>query len=93
MSPTDPSSAPKLELFCKLQADKVPFIAKANVPSVFGKFTVYGFLEKVTGKGGAARKRPRSANGAGRTPTAPTASRSIGLAGMRPSTRCWCETT
>ena len=53
MSPTDPSSAPKLELFCKLQADKVPFIAKANVPSVFGKFTVYGFLEKVTGKGGA----------------------------------------
>jgi len=50
MSPKEPSSAPKLELFCKLQAEKVPFIAKANVPSIFGKFTVYGFLEHATGK-------------------------------------------
>src|SRR5512133_1765155 len=50
MSPKEPSSAPKLELFCKLQAEKVPFIAKANVPSIFGKFMVYGFLEHATGK-------------------------------------------
>jgi GTP cyclohydrolase II len=28
----------------------VPFVAKADVPSLFGKFTVYGFLEKATGK-------------------------------------------
>jgi len=50
MAPKEPSSAPKLELFCKLQAEKVPFIAKANVPSIFGKFMVYGFLEHATGK-------------------------------------------
>jgi GTP cyclohydrolase II len=50
MTPKEPSSAPKLELFCKLQAEKVPFIAKASVPSVFGKFMVYGFLEHATGK-------------------------------------------
>ena len=50
MAPKESSSAPKLELFCKLQAEKVPFIAKASVPSIFGKFVVYGFLEHATGK-------------------------------------------
>lgn len=50
MPPSDPSSAPKLELLGKLETDTVPFIAKANVPSIFGKFTVYGFLEHATGK-------------------------------------------
>ena len=46
----NPSEAPKLELFCKLQGETVPFIAKANIPTQFGKFTVYGFLEHKTGK-------------------------------------------
>lgn len=44
------TGAPKLELFCKLQGETVPFIAKANIPTQFGKFTVYGFLEHKTGK-------------------------------------------
>ncbi len=44
------TTAPKLELFCKLEGEKVPFVAKANIPTLFGKFTVYGFLEKATGK-------------------------------------------
>ena len=44
------SNAPKLDLIQKFEAESVPFIAKADVPSIFGKFTVYGFLEKATGK-------------------------------------------
>ena len=44
------SNAPKLELIQKFETESVPFIAKAEVPSIFGKFTVYGFLEKATGK-------------------------------------------
>ena len=58
MAPKDSSSAPKLELgpdsplevVTRFQTEAVPFVAKANVPSLFGKFTVYGFLEKLTGK-------------------------------------------
>lgn len=53
MSPKDSSSAPRLEsleLVCQFETEAVPFVAKANVPSIFGKFTVYGFLEKQTGK-------------------------------------------
>jgi GTP cyclohydrolase II len=50
MAPKDESSAPRLECVTRLETDSVPFIAKADVPSVFGKFTVYGFLEKATGK-------------------------------------------
>jgi len=53
MSPKDSSSAPRLEsleLICQFETESVPFVAKANVPSLFGKFTVYGFLEKKTGK-------------------------------------------
>jgi GTP cyclohydrolase II len=34
----------------KVGAEPVPFVAKANVPSIFGAFTVYGFLERQTGK-------------------------------------------
>jgi GTP cyclohydrolase II len=30
--------------------ESIIFVAKANVPSIFGSFTVYGFLEKSTGK-------------------------------------------
>jgi GTP cyclohydrolase II len=30
--------------------EAVPFVAKADVPSIFGAFTVYGFLERRTGK-------------------------------------------
>ncbi len=44
------SNAPKLDLIQKFEAESVPFIAKADVPSLFGHFTVYGFLEKATGK-------------------------------------------
>jgi GTP cyclohydrolase II len=33
-----------------LETEPVPFIAKAHVPSIFGKFNVYGFSEKQTGK-------------------------------------------
>ena len=44
------SNAPKLDLIQKFEAESVPFIAKADVPSIFGHFTVYGFLEKATGK-------------------------------------------
>jgi len=58
MAPKDSSSAPKLELgpdsplqvVTQFQTEAVPFVAKADVPSLFGKFTVYGFLEKLTGK-------------------------------------------
>ena len=58
MAPKDSSSAPKLnlgpdsplEVVTRFQTEAVPFVAKANVPSLFGKFTVYGFLEKLTGK-------------------------------------------
>jgi GTP cyclohydrolase II len=58
MAPKDSSSASELslgpdsplELVTRFEAESVPFVAKANVPSIFGKFTVYGFLEKVTGK-------------------------------------------
>lgn len=44
------SNAPKLDLIQKFEAESVPFIAKADVPSLFGHFTVYGFLEKASGK-------------------------------------------
>ncbi len=44
------SNAPKLDLIQKFETESVPFVAKADVPSMFGKFTVYGFLEKATGK-------------------------------------------
>jgi 3,4-dihydroxy 2-butanone 4-phosphate synthase/GTP cyclohydrolase II len=58
MSPKDSSSAPRLELspdsplelVTKFETEAVPFIAKAHVPSIFGKFTVFGFLEKHSGK-------------------------------------------
>ena len=58
MAPKDSSSAPKLELgpdsplqvVARLETEAVPFVAKAAVPSLFGKFVVYGFLEKLTGK-------------------------------------------
>lgn len=58
MCPKDSSSAAKLhlegdsplEVVTKFETEAVPFVAKANVPSIFGKFTVYGFLEKLTGK-------------------------------------------
>jgi GTP cyclohydrolase II len=58
MAPKDSSSAPKLhlgpdsplEVVTRFQTEAVPFVAKATVPSLFGKFTVYGFLEKLTGK-------------------------------------------
>ena len=45
-----PSAAPSLELVAKLETESVPFIAKAHIPSMFGDFRVYGFLEKQTGK-------------------------------------------
>ena len=58
MCPKDSSSAPRLEtapearleLVSRFETEAVPFVAKAHVPSIFGKFTVYGFLEKLTGK-------------------------------------------
>jgi GTP cyclohydrolase II len=56
MCPKDSSSAPHLdagsplEVITKFETEAVPFVAKANVPTIFGKFTVYGFLEKLTGK-------------------------------------------
>ena len=58
MAPKDSSSAPHLELAAdsplevvtRFETESVPFVAKANVPSLFGKFVVYGFLEKLTGK-------------------------------------------
>ena len=56
MSPKDSSSAPQLpadsslEVVTRFETESVPFVAKANVPSLFGKFVVYGFLEKQTGK-------------------------------------------
>lgn len=58
MSPKDCSSAPRLrpveeaslEVVTRFETEAVPFVAKANVPSLFGKFTVFGFLEKLTGK-------------------------------------------
>ncbi len=58
MAPRDSSSAPEfnhgpdspLELVTRFETESVPFVAKAHVPSIFGKFTVYGFLEKLAGK-------------------------------------------
>jgi GTP cyclohydrolase II len=58
MSPRDSSSAPELnlgpdsplELVTRFETEAVPFVAKAHVPSIFGKFTVYGFLEKLADK-------------------------------------------
>lgn len=58
MAPKDSSSAPQfhldqdspLELVTRFETEAVPFVAKAHVPSIFGRFTVFGFLEKVTGK-------------------------------------------
>ncbi len=58
MVPKDCSSAPRLqlgpesplELVTRFDTEAVPFVAKAHVPSIFGKFSVYGFLEKRTGK-------------------------------------------
>jgi GTP cyclohydrolase II len=58
MPPRDSSSAQELrlgpdsplELVTRFETEAVPFVAKANVPSIFGKFTVYGFLEKLAGK-------------------------------------------
>ena len=58
MCPKDSSCAPHLqiipdsplEVITRLETESVPFVAKANVPSIFGKFVVYGFLEKLTGK-------------------------------------------
>jgi GTP cyclohydrolase II len=47
---THPSAAPSLEAIERLETESVPFIAKAIVPSIFGGFSVYGFLEKRTGK-------------------------------------------
>jgi len=41
------SNAPKLDVIQKFETEPVSFIAKADLPSIFGKFTVYGFLEKV----------------------------------------------
>lgn len=56
MCPKDSSSAPilgpdsPLELVTRFETEAIPFVAKAHVPSLFGRFTVYGFLEKRTGK-------------------------------------------
>lgn len=50
MAPQDQGRAPKLELLGRFQTEMVPFVAKADVPTIFGKFTVYGFLEHATGK-------------------------------------------
>jgi GTP cyclohydrolase II len=50
--PTDPhpSLAQPLGAVERLETESVPFVAKAKVPSIFGGFSVYGFLEKQTGK-------------------------------------------
>jgi hypothetical protein len=45
-----PSAAPSLDMVAMLETESVPFVAKAHVPSIFGKFSVYGFSEKQTGK-------------------------------------------
>jgi len=58
MNPLSSSSAPKLgpdaphptETVSRLETEPVQFVAKAHLPSLFGTFTVYGFLEKPTGK-------------------------------------------
>lgn len=39
-----------LETTTSSDTQSVTFISKANVPSIFGQFIVYGFLEKFTGK-------------------------------------------
>ncbi len=46
----DSSNAVQLEVIQKFDTERVPFVSKADIPSIFGKFTVYGFLEKATGK-------------------------------------------
>jgi GTP cyclohydrolase II len=48
--PKDSSSATELDLIQRFETVSVPFVAKAGLPSIFGNFTVYGFLEKSTGK-------------------------------------------
>lgn len=58
MAPKDSSSAPSfglepdspLECVTRFETEAVPYVAKAHVPSIFGRFTVYGFMEKLTGK-------------------------------------------
>ncbi|MBI4911449.1 MAG: GTP cyclohydrolase II [Acidobacteria bacterium] len=58
MAPKDSSSAPRLglgpdsplEVVTRFETEALPFVAKATVPSTFGKFTVYGFAERLTGK-------------------------------------------
>jgi GTP cyclohydrolase II len=44
------SNAPKIDVIQKFETESVPFVAKADMPSIYGKFTIYGFLEKATGK-------------------------------------------
>jgi GTP cyclohydrolase II len=39
-----------LETDTLFDTKSITFIAKTNVPSIFGQFIVYGFLEKLTGK-------------------------------------------
>jgi GTP cyclohydrolase II len=41
---------PELEMVAKLETESVPFIAKTHIPSIFGSFSVYGFVEKQSGK-------------------------------------------
>jgi GTP cyclohydrolase II len=43
-APDDPGALPRLE------PEPVPFVAKAQLPTAFGTFTVYGFFENRTGK-------------------------------------------
>jgi GTP cyclohydrolase II len=58
LTPSNSSSAPRLnpdaqenrQSVSRLEAEPVPFVAKALLPSAFGTFTVYGFLEKQAGK-------------------------------------------
>jgi len=49
-SKTHTSAAPSLKAIERLETDPVLFVAKAKVPAKFGGFSVYGFLEKQTGK-------------------------------------------
>ena len=78
MSPKDCSSAPRLhlpqdsplEVVTRFETEAVPFVAKAHVPSLFGKFTVYGFLEKLTGKKFDQEKFDQACANANRTASA-----------------------
>lgn len=38
------------KLVARLETESVPLIARVNIPSIFGAFNLYGFLEKQTGK-------------------------------------------